>query len=99
MKSFKDYISESSYEVDTKFKGAAFKNEFKYLRSDWDKWLDSVISSGKFTKHVMIDNDPDNDCTLIYLVNGKKLTHIATYVPKTQVLYCDDMHLFGHEVK
>lgn len=97
MKDLQRYILESSKDVETKSKGA-FKDKFKYSQSDWQKWLDNIYS-GKFTKHVMIGNDPDNSAILIYFVDGEKMTHVATYIPKTQVLYCDDMHLFGNEVK
>ena len=99
MKDLQKYIWEYQDvpNTETKAKGA-FKNKFKYLQSDWHKWADNLYS-GKFMKRVMIGNDPDNGGILIYFMDGEKMTHVATYIPKTQVLYCDDIHLFDNDVK
>lgn len=94
MKSLIDRISESS-KFDYK-KGSSFTEKVKYSKEDWNKWLD-YFYNGMSDKHIMLGNDPDSGMILVYIKNGEKLNHIASYNPKTTVLYTDDIKLFGHE--
>lgn len=67
----------------------------KYTKSDWEKWK-------KETKEDVLVGNYENspELELVYIPNHKAKTmeHIATYNTKTQVLFCDDINLFGNEV-
>ena len=88
MKNLVNYINEQQ--------GSSFKEEVKYTKADWEKWKKNRPDE------IYVGTDDDNkDLELVYIVNHKTRTvdHIASYNPKTQVLFCDDPKLFGHEVK
>ena len=71
----------------------SFSEEVKYLKSDWEKWK-------KETKEdVLIGNyESEPNLELVYIPNhkGKTMDHIATYNKTAQILFCDDIKLFGH---
>ncbi len=74
--------------------GSSFSDEIKYSKSDWEKWK-------KETKEdVLIGNyESEPNLELVYIPNhkGKTMDHIATYNKQAQILFCDDIHLFGNE--
>ena len=74
--------------------GSSFSDEVKYSKSDWEKWK-------KETKEdVLIGNyESEPNLELVYIPNhkGKTMDHIATYNKTAQILFCDDIKLFGHE--
>lgn len=89
----KDIVSKiNEYKEDN----GSFGYEVKYSKSDWEKWK-------KETKEdIFIGNYDDNpNLELIYIPNHKDKTmkHIATYNKKTEILWCDDIKLFGNEEK
>ena len=88
MRNIKQFINE--YKEDN----GSFGYELKYSKSDWEKWK-------KETKEdIFVGNYDDNpNLELAYIPNhkDKMMKHIATYNTKTQVLWCDDIKLFGHE--
>ena len=91
MRQIVEYINHTHNES----KGSKFKEQIKYSKSDWDKWK-------KEAKEVFIGNyDEDPDLELAYIPNHKDriMDHIGTYNKKTKVLFCDDIELFGHEIK
>ena len=76
--------------------GSLFKEEVKYTKADWEKWKKTRPDE------IYVGTDDDyKDLELVYIVNHNTRTvdHIASYNPKTQVLFCDDIKMFGHEVK
>ena len=93
MKSLIDKISESGNAGHVK-NGSSFSEEVKYSKSDWEKWK-------KETKEdVLIGNyESEPNLELVYIPNHKEKTmdHIATYNKTAQILFCDDIKLFGHE--
>ena len=75
--------------------GNTFKNEVRYSKSDWEKWKKAT------TKDVLVGNyEDDKDLELVYIPdhNDKKIEHIGTYNKKKEILWCDDIAFFGHEV-
>jgi len=94
MKDITTKISESVTHIESESSGKAFKEQVKYSKSDWEKWK-------KETKEdVMVGNyDAEPEIELVYIPNHKERTmqHIGTYNKKKQILYCDDIKLFGHE--
>ena len=92
MKSLIDKISESGNAGHVK-NGSSFSEEVKYSKSDWEKWK-------KETKEdVLIGNyESEPNLELVYIPNHKEKTmdHIATYNKTAQILFCDDIKLFGH---
>ena len=90
MKKLNQYINE--YKEDH----GSFGYEVKYSNSDWEKWK-------KETKEdIFIGNYDDNpNLELAYIPNHKDKTmvHIATYNKKKEILWCDDIHLFGNKIK
>ena len=74
--------------------GSSFSEEVKYSKSDWEKWK-------KETKEdVLIGNyEREPNLELVYIPNHKEKTmdHIGTYNKTAQILFCDDIKLFGHE--
>lgn len=92
MKTLQEFISEAN----NHFSGSSFSQEAKYSKADWEKWK-------KATKDdVFIGNyesDPDLEVVYISDHGNKMMKHIATYNTKTQVLWCDDIHFFGNEIK
>ena len=77
--------------------GSSFKQEVSYSAADWNKWKNET--RGKDIYVGTVNDEPDLE--LVYIPNhkSKTLDHIATYNIKTHVLFCDDINLFGHEVK
>lgn len=72
-----------------------FSNKVKYSKSDWEKWKNTANDD------VLVGNyEDDKDLELVYIINhkDKKIDHIATYNTKTEILWTDDIELFGHEV-
>ena len=74
--------------------GSSFSEQVKYSKSDWEKWK-------KETKEdVLIGNyESEPNLELVYIPNHKDkiMNHIATYNKQAQILFCDDIKLFGHE--
>lgn len=74
--------------------GSSFSEQIKYSKSDWEKWK-------KETKEDVFVGNYENDpnLELVYIPNDKDKTmnHIASYNKKTEILFCDDIKLFGHE--
>ena len=86
----KDIVSKiNEYKEDN----GSFGYELKYSKSDWEKWK-------KETKEdVLIGNyESEPNLELVYIPNhkGKTMDHIATYNKQAQILFCDDIKLFGH---
>ena len=80
--------------------GSSFENEVKYSKSDWEKWL-KLVDKEEYGKDLMIGNyESQPELTLVYRVNHDKkmMDHIATYDTKKEVLWCDDINIFGNEV-
>ena len=96
MKDLISYINESGNVGHVK-NGSSFAKKVKYSKENWHKWLENFYN-GTADKHIMLGNDPDSGILLVYIKNGEKLNHIASYNPKTTVLYTDDIKLFGYEV-
>ena len=92
MKDIITKINESGNAGHTK-NGSSFSEEVKYSKSDWEKWK-------KETKEdVFIGNyESEPNLELVYIPNHKEKTmdHIATYNKTAQILFCDDIKLFGH---
>lgn len=88
MKNLVNYINEQQ--------GSSFKEEVKYTKADWEKW-----KKNRPDEIYVGTDDAHKGLEVVYIVNHKTKTvdHIASYNPKTQVLFCDDTKLFGHEVK
>ena len=75
--------------------GSTFKNKVKYSKADWEKWKKAA------GEDVFVGNyEDDKDLELAYIQNsdGKKMQHIGTYNNKKEILWCDDIEFFGHEV-
>lgn len=74
--------------------GSSFSEEVKYSKSDWEKWK-------KETKeNVLVGNyEGEPNLELVYISNDKDKTmdHIATYNKTAEILFCNDIKLFGHE--
>lgn len=80
--------------------GSSFENEVKYSNSDWKKWL-QLIKKEEYGKDILIGNYDDNpELTLVYKNNDKEkmMDHIASYDNKKEILYTNDINLFGHKV-
>lgn len=92
MKDIQSFIYESGNAGHVK-NGSSFSDEVKYSKSDWEKWK-------KETKEdVLIGNyESEPNLELVYIPNHKEKTmdHIATYNKTAQILFCDDIKLFGH---
>lgn len=83
MKSIVNYINE--------MKGSAFKETVKYTLSDWKEWRKEIGSHKYFEIH------KQDDMYLVYLDKKSGLEHVASYNPGKEILYCDDIKLFGNE--
>jgi hypothetical protein len=94
MKDIITKINESNKEAKN---GSAFSEKVKYNKKDWDNWLENFYNSNFENKHILIGHDVNSEMICVYIKNGEKLNHIASYNPKTSVLYTDDIHLFGNE--
>ena len=93
MKQIKEYISENQ-------SGSQFKGQVKYSKDNWDQWM-KMWKDKKFDKDILVgklDNEPDLE--LVYKINNTERTvdHIATYNTKKEILYTNDINLFGNEV-
>ena len=95
MKTLKKYINES-IEFYSK-KNSSFSEKVKYSKEDWHNWLENFYNGNFKNKHIIIGNDTNSEMICVYIKNGEKLSHIASYNPKTTVLYTDDIHLFRNE--
>ena len=94
MKNIIDKIYESNNAGHVK-NGSSFKEEVKYSSEDWKKWKEET------KEDVLIGNyEGEPTLELVYIPNHKVKTmeHIATYNTSAEVLFCDDIKLFGHEV-
>ena len=93
MKDIVSKINESSNAGHAK-NGSSFSEEVKYSKSDWEKWK-------KETKEdVLIGNyESEPNLEVVYIPNHKDkiMNHIGTYNKQAQILFCDDIKLFGHE--
>ena len=93
MKDIVSKLNESSNAGHVK-NGSSFSEEVKYSKSDWEKWK-------KETKEdVFIGNyESEPNLELVYIPNHKEKTmdHIATYNKTAQILFCNDINLFGNE--
>lgn len=74
--------------------GSSFSEEVKYSKADWEKWK-------KETKEDILVGNYESEPTLelVYIPNHKNKTmdHIATYNKSAEILFCNDIKLFGHE--
>ena len=95
MKDIKEFINEAS-EYDSK-KWSSFSENVKYSKEDWYKWLENFYDGNFKDKHILIGDDVNSEMICVYMKNGEKLNHIASYNPKTKELYTDDINLFGNE--
>lgn len=80
--------------------GSSFENEVKYSKSDWEKWL-KLVNKEEFGKDLMVGNyESEPELILVYKANHDKkmMDHIATYNTKKEILWCDDINLFGNEI-
>ena len=96
MKTLNRYINETKSQLGG---GSKFENEVKYSKSDWEKWL-QLIKKEEYGKDLLIGNYEDNpELTLVYKTNDKEkmMDHIASYDTKKEILYTDDINLFGNE--
>ena len=74
--------------------GSSFSEQVKYSKSDWEKWKNET------KEDVLIGNyENEPNLELVYIPNHKEKTmdHIGTYNKQSQILFCDDIKLFGHE--
>ena len=74
--------------------GSSFSEQVKYSKSDWEKWKNET------KEDVLIGNyESEPNLELVYIPNHKDkiMNHIATYNKQAQILFCDDIKLFGHE--
>ena len=96
MKKLNEYINEQS-------EGSQFENEVKYSKTDWDAWKKLVWKDKPdLGKDLMFGfNEPDKHIELIYKLfkDEHQIKHIASYDTKKEILYTDDINLFGNEVK
>ena len=93
MKTLNEFINEEQL-------GSAFKDKVKYSKDDWEKWL-QLIKKEEYGKDLLLGNYEDNpELTLVYKTNDKEkmMDHIASYDTKKEILYTDDINLFGNEV-
>lgn len=75
--------------------GSSFSEEVKYSKSDWEKWKEET------KKDILVGNyESEPTLELVYIPNHKNKTmeHIATYNKSAEILFCDDIKIFGHEV-
>ena len=94
MKDIKEFINESNKEVKN---GSSFSEEVKYSKEDWYNWLENFYNGNFKDKHLLIGDDVNSEMICVYTTNDKKLNHIASYNPRTKVLYTDDIHLFDND--
>lgn len=97
MKRLNEYINETTKQEGG---GSKFDHEVKYSKSDWDKWL-KLVDKEEYGKDLMIGNyESQPELTLVYRANHEKkmMDHIASYNTKKEILYTDDINLFGNEV-
>lgn len=89
MKNLITYINESNKN------DSSFSEEVKYSKADWEKWKKET------NEDVFIGNyENEPNLELVYMPNHKDKTmnHIATYNKSSEILFCDDIKLFGNEV-
>lgn len=89
MKNLITYINESNKN------DSSFSEEVKYSKADWEKWKKET------NEDVFIGNyESEPNLELVYMPNHKDKTmnHIATYNKSSEILFCDDIKLFGNEV-
>ena len=92
MKQINEYIKHENC-------GSSFENEVTYKKSDWEKWL-KLVDKEEWGKDLFIGNyETEPELILVYKTNHDKkmMNHIATYNSKKEILYCDDINLFGNE--
>ena len=97
MRQIIDYINEvTRNENIQETSGNTFKEQVKYSKSDWEKYKKTCEKDVWFGNY---ENNPDLE--LVYIPNHKDkiMDHIATYNKKKEVLWCDDIKIFGHEIK
>ena len=94
MKDIITKINESNKETKN---SSVFSEKVKYYKKDWDNWLENFYNGNFENKHILIGPDANSEMICVYIKNGEKLNHIASYNTKTNVLYTDDIHLFGNE--
>jgi len=95
MKTLNKYINENQSQLD---KGSKFNEQVKYSKEDWEKWL-KLIDKEEYGKDLLIGNYEESpELILVYKVNHDKkmMDHIASYNSKKEILYTDDINLFGN---
>ena len=96
MKKLNEYINEEQ-------EGSQFKDQVKYSKEDWEAWKKLIWKDKPdLGKDIMFGfNEPDKHIELIYklLKNEHQIKHIASYDTNKEILYADDINLFGNEVK
>ena len=93
MKDIQSFIYESGNAGHAQ-NGSSFKEKVKYSLSDWEKWKKET------EEDVLIGNyENEPNLELVYIPNHKDkiMDHIGTYNKSAQVLFCDDIKIFGHE--
>ena len=107
MKQINEYISQSqNYTQKTSPYLGKFKHEVKYSKADWDKWV-KLVEKEKWGNDILIGSyDSAPELSVVYRAEHNKkimgqkgfMDHIASYNSDKEILYCDDIKLFGHEV-
>lgn len=95
MKSLISYVNENEDFIDP-----SFKEKVKYSNDDFEKWQKEIHNDNILGKKIFISPYEDESLMLVYLRKDDSniISHIATYNKKTEVLYCDDIKIFGNEV-
>jgi len=109
MKQLSKYIGEShstDYTNKTSPYLGRFKHEVKYSKEDWDKWV-KLVEKEKWGDDIMIGTyDSAPELTVVYKAEHEKsimgrkgfMDHIASYNKEKEILWCDDIKLFGNDV-
>lgn len=84
IKKFDEFICES-------FPGSNFREEVKFPKAEFEKWKKET----KDNNNIEANYDSREKLWLVY-IDGK---HIGTYNDRTQILWCDDIKIFGNLIE
>lgn len=84
IKKFDEFVCES-------FPGSNFREEVKFPKAEFEKWKKET----KDNNNIETDYDSHEKLWLVYM-DGK---HIGTYNDRTQILWCDDIKMFGNLIE
>lgn len=84
IKKFDEFICES-------FPGSNFREEVKFPKAEFEKWK----KEAKDNNNIETNYDSHEKLWLVYM-DGK---HIGTYNDRTQILWCDDIKMFGNLIE